>query len=142
MTQRKTQTTRRTRRQQPAAAGGEAALERLNASVEAAQAALKELRGELGRGSRELLHDVDVTLRDARKNLRRVSRQLVKDLEQVQQAATGKRAGGQPTKATKATRRSPGATTAGKRAGAQATKATRRNPSRGATTAAKRTPRN
>lgn len=92
-------------------------MERLNASVEAAQAALKELRGELGRGSRELLQDVDVTLRDARKNLRRVSRQLVKDLEQVQQAAAGKRAGAQPTKAT------------------------RRNPSRGATTAAKRTPR-
>lgn len=92
-------------------------MERLNASVEAAQAALKELRGELGRGSRELLHDVDVTLRDARKNLRRVSRQLVKDLEQVQQAAAGKRAGGQPTKATKATRRnpSPGATTAANR---------------------------
>jgi predicted nucleic acid-binding Zn-ribbon protein len=116
--QRKTQTTRRTGRQQPAAAGGEAALERLNASVEAAQTALKELRGELGRGSRELLQDVDVTLRDARKNLRRVSRQLVKDLEQVQRAAAGKRPGPQPTKATKATRRSPsrGTTTAAKRA--------------------------
>ena len=89
-------------------------MERLNASVEAAQAALKELRGELDRGSRELLHDVDVTLRDARKNVRRVSRQLVKDLEVVQQAA------------------------AGKRTGAQATKATRRSSSRGATSAAKR----
>lgn len=87
-------------------------MERLNASVEAAQAALKELRGELGRGSRELLQDVDVTLRDARKNLRRVSRQLVKDLEQVQQAAAGKRASGQPTKAT---RSNPSATTAAKR---------------------------
>jgi hypothetical protein len=72
--QRSTQTERR----QPAAGGGQSAYERLNASVEAAQAALKELRGELGRGSRELLTDVDVTLRDARKNLRRVSRQLVK----------------------------------------------------------------
>ena len=81
---------------------------------DAAQAALKELRGELGRGSRELLHDVNVTLRDARKNLRRVSRQLVKDLEAVQHAA------------------------AGERPGAQATKATRRSSSRGATTAAKR----
>ena len=90
-------------------------MERLNASVEAAQVALKELRGELGRGSRELLDDVDVTLRDARKNLRRVSRQLVKDLEAVQHAA------------------------AGKRAGAQVTEATRRSSSRGATTAAKRT---
>ena len=112
MAQRKAQTTRATGRRQPAAAGGEGALERLNASVEAAQVALKELRGELGRGSRELLHDVDVTLRDARKNLRRVSRQLVKDLEAVQHAAAGKRAGAQ---------------------------ATRRSSSRGATAAAKRT---
>ena len=115
MAQRKAQTTRATGRRQPAAAGGGGALERLNASVEAAQAALKELRGELGRGSRELLGDVDVTLRDARKNLRRVSRQLVKELEVVQHAA------------------------AGERPGAQATKATRRSSSRGATTAAKRT---
>jgi ABC-type transporter Mla subunit MlaD len=112
--ERKAQTTRSTGRKQPAA-GGQAAYERLNASVEAAQAALKELRGELGRGSRELLQDVDVTLRDARKNLRRVSRQLVKELEQLQQAAAGKPAGGQ---ATKPTRRSTsrGATTTAKRA--------------------------
>ena len=90
MAQRSTQTGR-TGQRRPAQ-GDQSAYERLNASVEAAQVALKELRGELGRGSRELLHDVDVTLRDARKNLRSVSRQVVKELEQVQQAAAGKRA--------------------------------------------------
>jgi predicted nucleic acid-binding Zn-ribbon protein len=92
--QRSGQTRRAPARHQAAAAGGQSAYERLNASVEAAQAALKELRGELGRGSRELLKDVELTLRDARKNLRSVSRQIVNELEQVQQAAAGKRAAG------------------------------------------------
>jgi len=72
--------------------------------------ALKELRGELGRGSRELLRDVDVTLRDARKNLRSVSRQVVKELEQVQQAAAGK-----PAQARRATRSTGRATTAARK---------------------------
>jgi hypothetical protein len=45
----------------------------------------------MSRGSRDLVGDVDKTLRDARKNLRRASRRIAKDLEEVQQAATGKR---------------------------------------------------
>jgi hypothetical protein len=97
--------TGRTTGRQPAAAGGPAALERLTGSVEAAQVALKDLRGELGRGSRELLQDVDVTLRDARKNLRRVSRQLAKDLEQLQRAAAGTRAPARAPGATRGTSR-------------------------------------
>jgi ABC-type transporter Mla subunit MlaD len=105
---------RRTPAGRQKAAGGQAAYERLNASVEAAQAALKELRGELGRGSRELLQDVELTLRDARKNLRRVSRQVVKELEQVQEAAAGKRAPMQARKAGRDTGRA--ASTARKRA--------------------------
>jgi chromosome segregation ATPase len=74
-----------------ARASGEKALQRLQDSVDAAEAALKDLRKEMGRGSRELLTDVETTLRDARKNLRRVSRSVVKDLEGVQKAAAGKR---------------------------------------------------
>lgn len=80
------------------ASGPAQALERLNDSIEAAQAALKDLRSEMGRGSRELLKDVDTTLRDARKNVRSVSRQVARDLDQVQRAARGKKpAGGRRT---------------------------------------------
>jgi hypothetical protein len=42
---------------------GSAALDRLQASIEAAEAALKDLRGEAGRNSRDLLKDVGTTLR-------------------------------------------------------------------------------
>jgi hypothetical protein len=69
-----------------------AALDRLGASLDAAQDALKDLRGELSKGGRELLKDLDVLVRDARKNLRGARRTLVKDLDEVQKAATGKRA--------------------------------------------------
>jgi hypothetical protein len=91
MAERKTQTRRpATRRRAGATKGGPEALGRLTDSIEAAQAALKDLRSEMSRGSRELLKDVDVTLRDARKNLRRTSRRIAKDLEEVQLAARGK----------------------------------------------------
>src|SRR4051812_9234087 len=71
--------------------GGQAALDRLTQSVEAAQAALKDLRKELSKGTRDVLEDLDTTLKDARKNVRSVSRTVTKDLEQIQHAlATGK----------------------------------------------------
>ena len=91
MAERKTQTRRPATHQRGAGSGGPDALGRLNDSIEAAQAALKDLRSEMSRGSRELLRDVDKTLRDARKNLGRTSRRIAKDLEEVQQAARGKR---------------------------------------------------
>jgi ABC-type transporter Mla subunit MlaD len=87
-----------------AASGTPDALGRLNDSIESAQKALKDLRGEMSRGSRELLSDVDKTLRDARKNLRRTSRRIVKDLDEVQQSARGKRVTG--TRKTPATQTS------------------------------------
>ena len=93
MTQKKTTTTARR----------DKALERVNASIDAAQAALKDLRSEMGRGSHELLKDVETTLRDARKHLRNVSRHVSKDLEEVQQAVTGKR---QPAKRKRPARKS------------------------------------
>jgi ABC-type transporter Mla subunit MlaD len=93
--ERKTQTRRpATRRRTGAAAGPPDTLGRLGDSIDAAQAALKDLRSEMSRGSRELLKDVDKTLRDARKNLRRTSRRIAKDLDEVQQAARGKRTTG------------------------------------------------
>jgi ABC-type transporter Mla subunit MlaD len=88
--ERKSQTRRPATRQRGAARGGLEALGRLNDSIEAAQAALTDLRSEMSRGSRDLLKDLDRTLRDARKNLGRTRRRIAKDLEEVQLAARGK----------------------------------------------------
>jgi hypothetical protein len=85
-----------------------AALDRLGGSLDAAQDALKDLRRELSKGGRDLLKDLDVLVRDAQKNLRGARRTLVKDLDEVQKAAAGKRrtsAKRAPAKRTTATKR-------------------------------------
>ena len=82
-------------------------LDRLHDSIDAAEAALKDVRSEMSRGSRELLKDVETTLRDARKNLRRVSRRVSKDLEEVGEAVRGR---------SETTRRKPAQRKAGGRA--------------------------
>ena len=46
---------------------GDEALDRLTRSVEAAQDALKDLRKEVSRGTRDVLKDLDTTLKDARR---------------------------------------------------------------------------
>lgn len=83
---------KRTASRRSKSGAGDKALERLHQSVDAAEAALKDVRSEMSRGSRELLKDLETTLRDARKNLRSVSRRVSKDLGEVQQAVTGKKA--------------------------------------------------
>lgn len=90
MAQRSTKTTERgaTRKTRTT---GEKSLERVQDSIEAAQAALKDLRSEMNRGSRVLLKDVETTLRDARKQLRSVNRAVVKDLQEVQRAMRGQK---------------------------------------------------
>jgi hypothetical protein len=65
---------------------GSAAFDRLRASIEAAETALKELQGEVSRDSRDLLKDVAKTLRTTRRSLTRSRGRIVKDLEQIQQA--------------------------------------------------------
>lgn len=103
MSQKGTQTTRRSSTRKAGARGrGDKALERVNDSIDAAQAALTDLRSEMSRGSRELLKDVETTLRDARKHLRNVSRHVSKDLEEVQHAVAGKQ---QPAKRKTAARK-------------------------------------
>jgi len=74
-----------------AAARRPRALNRLEKSIDAAQAALKDLRTELGRGRRDLVKDLDKTLTDARKNARSLSRTVTKDLGKLQKAATTRR---------------------------------------------------
>jgi len=65
---------------------GKTALDRLQASIDAAEIALKDLRSEIGRDSRDLLTDLDKTLRDARRNLTRSRKRILKDLEQIPRA--------------------------------------------------------
>jgi hypothetical protein len=71
---------------------GEASLERLNASLEAAQKALSDLSAELGRGGRDLLKNAQRTVNDASRNARRLNKSLRTDLDKLQEAVTqGKR---------------------------------------------------
>jgi hypothetical protein len=95
---------------------GSAALERLQASIEAAETALKDLRGEVSRDSRDLLNDVGTTLKDARRNLTRSRQRIVKDLERIEQALVKGKAARPATKRT---------STAPRTSAARSTKATR-----------------
>jgi predicted nucleic acid-binding Zn-ribbon protein len=81
-------TTRGTSR--PGAATRPRALSRLEKSIDAAEAALRDLRTELGRGGRDLVKDLDKTLRDSRKNLRSLSRTVASDVAKLQKAATSR----------------------------------------------------
>jgi predicted nucleic acid-binding Zn-ribbon protein len=84
-----------TRRSTTAKRGkGHSALDRLTKSVDAAQDALKDLRGEMSRGSSGVLKDLDKQLKDARKNLRTTSKSVLKDLEGLQQKLPGASRGG------------------------------------------------
>src|SRR5690349_16185482 len=80
-----------TRRASTAKRGkGHTALDRLTKSVDAAQDALKDLRGEMGRSSSSILKDVDKQLKDARKSLRSQSKSVLKDLDSLQQKLPGR----------------------------------------------------
>jgi hypothetical protein len=65
---------------------GQAALKRLDASLEAAQQAAKDLSGELSRSGKGLFGDVQKLLADARRHTRRMSKTALKDLDQLQEA--------------------------------------------------------
>jgi hypothetical protein len=71
-----------------------ASLDRLNASLEAAQKALTDLGGTLGRGGRDVLKDVQKLVRDARRDTLRLNKSLLADLNQLQKTVTGR--GGKP----------------------------------------------
>ena len=61
-------------------------LERLRTSLEAADAAVKDLRSGAGKGSRDLIRDLEQALEHARSNASRVSNAVAKDLEGLQAA--------------------------------------------------------
>jgi hypothetical protein len=75
---------------------GNAALDRLRASIDAAETALKDLQGEVSRDTRDLLKDVGTTLKTARRNLTRSRRRIVQDLEHIEQALVKGKAGARP----------------------------------------------
>src|SRR5437763_6319837 len=80
-----------TRRASTAKRGkGHTALDRLTKSVDAAQDALKDLRGEMSKGSSSVLKDLDKQLKDARKSLHGSSKSVLKDLEGLQQKLPGR----------------------------------------------------
>lgn len=82
-------TTASSRRAKPASKGNKPVY-RLDDAIAAAQDALKDLRGDLSRGRKALVKDLDKTLKDARGNLRRVRGTLVEDLDEVGRKLTGK----------------------------------------------------
>ncbi len=65
---------------------GSAALDRLRASIDAAENALKDLQGEVSRDSRDLLKDIGKTLRATQRNLTRSRRRIAKDIEHLEHA--------------------------------------------------------
>jgi len=77
---------------------GSAALDRLRASIEAAETALKDLQGEVSRDSRDLLKDIGKTLKATQRNLTRSRRRIAKDLEQIEKALVKGKVPARPTK--------------------------------------------
>jgi hypothetical protein len=65
---------------------GSAALDRLRASIEAAETALKDLQGEVSRDSRDLLKDIGKTLKATQRNLTRSRRRIARDIEHLEHA--------------------------------------------------------
>jgi hypothetical protein len=107
---------------------GSAALDRLRASIEAAETALKDLQGEVSRDSRDLVKDIGRTLKATQRNLTRSRRRIAKDLEQIERALVKGKAPARPT-----TKRAAGASR-----GSAAGRATKARPKRPTPRTAKR----
>jgi hypothetical protein len=90
---------------------GAGSLDRLNESLDAAQKALTDLQGDLGRGARDVVKNLSRLIRDARKDTAKLNRALVKDLGQLGQALTpggnGSRTAKKAPAKRAATRRAP-----------------------------------
>jgi hypothetical protein len=62
---------------------GEEPMERVSRSIDAAEAALKDLGTGADKGTRDLIHDLEKALDHARGNARRVARAVKKDLKRA-----------------------------------------------------------
>jgi hypothetical protein len=67
---------------------GNTPLDRLQTSIDGAESALKDLRREVGRDSRDRLNDLAKTLKSARSNLTRSRQRIVKEMEGIEQRLT------------------------------------------------------
>jgi hypothetical protein len=110
---------------------GSAALDRLRASIEAAETALKDLQGEVSGNSRDLLKDIGKTLKATQRNLNRSRRRIAKDIEHLENALVKGKAPSGPAAKSK--------TTASRASGGGATKVTRAKRTTAKRTTAKRT---
>jgi hypothetical protein len=110
---------------------GSAALDRLRASIEAAETALKDLQGEVSGNSRDLLKDIGKTLKATQRNLTRSRRRIAKDIEHLENALVKGKAPSSPA--------AKSGTTASRASAGRATKATRAKRTTAKRTTAKRT---
>lgn len=84
-------TTQSPRRRTPATIDGartEATLERLNASLDAAQDAVKALRRDLRGGRRDMAKNLDTLLRTSRRDSSKLAKAVRGDLADLQKAVT------------------------------------------------------
>jgi hypothetical protein len=58
-------------------------IERINRSIDAAEAAVKDLRAGAEKGTRDLIRDLERTLQHARANTERVGRAISKDVRRA-----------------------------------------------------------
>lgn len=70
----------------------EAALDRLNESLDAAQKAIKAVRRDVTTGGRDLVKDVEGMIAQARKDTSKLERAVRSDLADLQRAVTRQRA--------------------------------------------------
>jgi hypothetical protein len=137
MPQARRKTTRKQPQRRSAAKAGDATLNRLNSSLDAAYDALTELRKNLGRGGREVVKDVHQRITDVRKDARKLNKSLRSEL---QKSIAGARPS--PTRTTtSAGRKAPAgrrATAARKPASSRRTTAGRSTAKRSTTTARSR----
>lgn len=97
-----TRSTSRSRSTRAKSRANSGPVDRLDDAIAAAQDALKDLRGDLSRGRKALVKDVDKTLKDARGNLRQVRKTLAEDLDEVGRKLTGGAAERKPSAKPKA----------------------------------------
>jgi len=71
-----------------AARSGTDPLDRLKGSLDGAEAALKDLRSGASKGTRELVRDLEKTVKHLRSNARQVGRAVSKDLAAARREAT------------------------------------------------------
>lgn len=66
-------------------------LERVERSIDAAEAALKDLRVGTEKGTRDLMRDLEQTLKHARANAQRVGTAISKDVQKAMRAESARR---------------------------------------------------